>query len=337
MFEAQPSRLPASRFCQAALLLAGMVMAPAGALAEQGWLDSLSARFDSVLRSTGLKDPYPWEIDGATPARPDVETIINDMGGPNDAVLLGISKHAWAVDKTPAQIAMGTDTRGCKAPRWWLKSSAREQFKSCEPWRAFVQWFVVFEGEGNRSARIRVQVRYPQSWYLSKTADRWIALVRNQQTSWFAASKDNVTWVDRTLDVRNGSDGSVAIMLEPDMPFTYHGIVGRGPVDISEAINDLGAVFTTVQARLVVDDPAQAGRLENAVWLFQSGADYYPAADTHPGEAVPPGVGLSRSKKLTREWQTFNFATLVNARQDYPGASRSLTLEAFRAKPPPLE
>ncbi len=321
----------------ALLLLIALPGHPSAAHAADGWFDSLTSRLDAVLRSTGIKDPYHWEVTPGSEPDQKAQIIVDDMGRPNDAELLGVKSHAWAVETVPAQVAMGTDTRGCKNPAWWLKSHAKPEHKSCEPWRAFVQWFVVFEGRGNQADNVRVQVRYPQSWYLSRAANRWLALVRERETTWFLATKDDVTWVDRKLDIQFAQDQSVAFKVETSSPYSYHGIVGRGPVDISAAVDDIEAVFTTAQARLVLDDPEKPDQLEQAVWLFQSGADYYPAPDTHAKEAVPPGVGLSRSKRITREWQTFNFATLENARQDYPGESRALSIEQFLKNPPPLE
>ncbi|MFK7965133.1 MAG: hypothetical protein AB8C46_14320 [Burkholderiaceae bacterium] len=301
------------------------------------WMDALSQKVDSLLRDTGLKEAYHWETDKAAAPVQSARTIIDDMGKSNDAELLGVKPHAWAVHETPAQVAMGTDTRGCKAPTWWQESQALAKHKKCDAWQAFVQWFVVFEGAGNSANNLRVQVRYPQSWFLSQREDRWMPLVRTRKTGWFLATKDDVTWIDQSMDIQQAPDGSLAFAVTKATPYVYHGIAGEGPVDIGHAVDDMAAVFTTVQARLVLDDPDGPDEREQAVWLLQSGADYYPRADTHAKEAIPPGVGLSRSKRLTAQWQTFNFATLANARQDYPGPSRSLSIEAFLAKPPPLE
>lgn len=309
----------------------------AGVLAAPSWIDSMSQSFDTLLRNTGIKSPYHWETDPGEEPVQTAQTIIDDMGKPNDARLLDVKPHAWAVNETPAQVAMGTDTRGCKGPKWWLQSQALQVHKSCEPWQAFVQWFVVFEGEGNKAENVRVQVRHPQSWFLSERDKRWMPLVRTRQTAWFLATKDDVTWVDKQMDIQRAPDSSLAFAVNRGAPFVYHGIAGEGPVSIAKAVGDIAAVFTTVQARLVLDDPNGPDQRERAVWLLQSGADYYPSPQTHAKEAVPPGVGLSRSKRVTSQWQTFNFASLANARQDYPGPSRSLSLRVFLSNPPPLE
>ncbi len=70
--------------------------------------------------------------------------------------------------------------------------------------------------------------------------------------------------------------------------------------------------------------------------MLQSGADFYPATGVSVHDAYPPGAGLSRSKRITTQWQSFNFATLNNARIDYRGPVSPLSPAQFRQNPPPL-
>ena len=323
--------------CRTILTTTALLLASSPASAADSWLARLSTRVDHLLRENGLKSPYSWTLAPGQAPVLTAQTVIDDMGGPNDAPLLGVRPHRWAVDPVPAQIAMGTDTRGCKAPAWWLQSGANQAYKDCEPWTAFVQWFVVFEGEGNSADNVRVQVRQPRAWYLHKTDEQWKPLSTTDTTSWFLATKDDITWVDQPMDIQRSGRQDLAFLVERQAAFSYHGLAGSGPVDISQAVPHIKAIFTTVQARLVVDDPSRPDDIEQAVWLLQSGADYYPDTAAHAAQVLPPGVGLSRSKRLTRQWQSFSFATLANARQDYTGPARALSPEAFSANPPPFE
>lgn len=319
------------------LATAALLIITSPADAADSWLQRMSTKMDQLLRANGLKSPYPWTLSPGEPPALNAQTVIDDMGGPNDATLLGVRAHRWAVDPVPAQVAMGTDTRGCKAPTWWLESSASQAYKDCDPWTAFVQWFVVFEGEGNKADNVRVQVRKPRAWFLDETDEQWKPLSRTNTTSWFLATKDDISWVDQPMDIQRAGEADLAFRVNRQSPYSYHGLAGTGPVDISHAIPNIKAVFTTVQARLVPDDPERPDDIEQSVWLLQSGADYYPDPDAHPSQTLPPGVGLSRSKRLTGQWQSFSFATLANARQDYTGPSRSLSPEAFSANPPPFD
>lgn len=269
------------------------------------------------------------------PAVTTVQTVIDDMGLPNDAPLLGISDHAWATNKVPAQVAMGSNPRGCSGPQWWLNSHAKKEYKDCDLWTGYIQWFIVFEGGGNAATNARIEIRNPRSYFLSKSSGRWYLVTPNQSSHWFPANKTVVRKVLGELDVDDLGSGVISLRVETGKPYTYHGIGDAGLIDITGDAADIEAVFATVEARLTVDDETKPNDLDKAVWLVQSGADYYPSVRAKVEEALPPGVGLSRSKRVTSQWQSFNMATLDNARQDYTGASRSIAVKQFEQNPPP--
>lgn len=221
---------------------------------------------------------------------------------------------------------------------WWLNMQAvKAEYKDCDLWTSYIQWFIIYEGVGNAGYNVRVETRRPKTYYLSKSTGKWILLGEHASTSWFLAAKSNILGIDGTVDKRNGSDGSVAVKVPVGSPNVYHGVWPLGKIDISPVVSDFAALYTTVQARLVVDDPNRPDDRSNAILLIHSGADYYPNQGSTAADSFPPSAGLSRSKRITSQWQAFNFATITAARQDYTGASASITTEAFRANPPPLE
>jgi len=267
-----------------------------------------------------------------------VDTIINDMGLPNDGRLDGIPDFFWATNKLPAQIAMGADSRGCYAPQWWQNTgSVRAAYKDCEYWTAYIQWFVIFEGVGNAANNVRVETRRPQTWYLSKTTGRWKLLGQAAGTSWFLATKSDLVYSSGAVGVANRPDGATSLRVDRASPYAYHGVWPQGVIDIAGIASDIRALFTTVEARLAVNNPAQPDDRDRALWMLQSGADYYPAVGVPVQDAVPPGAGLSRSKRITSQWQSFNFATISNARIDYRGPNKPLTPAELRGNPPPLK
>lgn len=267
-----------------------------------------------------------------------VQTIVDDMGLSNDAPLLGIPDFQWAVNVNPGQLSMGADPRGCIAHAWWQNATAvRPEYKDCDYWTGYVQWFVVFEGVGNNANNVRVESRNPQSWYLSKSTGQWKLMGEAAGTGWFNATKTNVMWVPGQLDIYTGEGGSTVMKVDRNHPYSYHGIWPQNKIDISAYVHDIAAVYTTVQARLVVDNPNLPDDRNQAIWLFQSGADYYPYPGASASDSLPPGVGLSRSKKITSEWQSFNFATLNNARRDYSGPVEPLSTAQLFQNPPPLQ
>ena len=267
-----------------------------------------------------------------------VDTIIEDMSLENDAKLDGIPDFAWATGPYPAAVMMGADPRGCRMHSWWLdRSTVNAAYKDCDLWTALVQWFIVYEGVGNAAHNVRVETRRPRSYYLSRSTGTWNLIGQHAGTSWFLARKSDITHVDGAVDAHANTDGSVAVRVPVGSPYVYHGVWPLGNVDISDFVGDMAALYTTVQARLVVDDPGGTDDRSKAILLMHSGADYYPHSAATAVDSFPPSAGVSRSKMITSEWQSFNFATISAAQQNYTGTSASIPTDVFRTNPPPLE
>lgn len=267
-----------------------------------------------------------------------VDAIVGDMTLENDAELDGIPDLMWATGPQPAAVLMGADPRGCKMHSWWLdKSEVRAGHKDCDLWTTFIQWFVIYEGAGNAGHNVRVETREPKTYFLSKSSGKWTLLGQHPSTSWFLAGKSDIIGVDGAVDERTGAEGAVAIKVPVGSSHVHHGVWPLGRIDISDVVSDIEAVFSTVQARLVVDEAGKADDRSRAILLMNSGADYYPTHESTAGDTFPPGAGTSRAKRITNDWQAFNFATISAARQDYVGAPASIATEAFRANPPPLD
>ena len=268
-----------------------------------------------------------------------VDTIIGDMSLENDSRLDGIPAFMWATGPQPAAVLMGADPRGSKMQPWWLNlSSVWPQYKDSDLWSGYVQWFLIFEGVGNGANNVRVEVRNPRTYYLSRSTGQWNAIGGLLPGShWFQAWKSDLTWANDNVDVRRNGDGSVAVRVPLNSPNVMHGVWEQGKIDIASIISDVSALFVTVQARLVVDDPARPDDRAAANLLLHVGGDYYPDMAATAANSFPPGAGVSRTKRITSEWQSFNFATIDVARQDYTGASASIPTSQLRANPPPLE
>lgn len=288
----------------------------------------------------------PSKGSGATPAAPaaaarinSVETIIADMTLENDARADGIPNFLWATGPRPAAVLMGADPRGSKMQQWWLDMpSVDARYKSSDLWKAYVQWFIVFEGVGNGANNVRVEVRNPRTYYLSRSTGQWRPVgTAHPGSHWFQAWKKDLTWANDKVDLRTLPDGSVAVKVPRGSPNSMHGVWHPGKIDIAGIVPDMEALFVTVQARLVVDDPALPDDRERANLLLHVGGDYYPDMKATSANSFPPGAGVSRLKRVTSAWQAFNFATIDAARQDYRGAPASIPTARFRANPPPLD
>ncbi len=258
-----------------------------------------------------------------------VQTIIDDMRLLNDGVLAGVNQgYGWA--KGPGFVVMGNNPRGTNTPSYWTVYNSA--YKSSAYWKAAIPWLVVFDGAGNQATNTRVQMRNIKMYIKRKSNNRWDLIV-NERISGANYPKslqgDNVT----TPDLRHETDGSRSI-LPAGGNNVFH---GWGTVTSIDAA-DIKAVFVTMQARLVVDNPQRADDRSRARYLIHVGGDYYPETWTRVSHTAPsyyfPGIGLSRAKYVTNQWQSFNFAT-IDVGVPEPGGSISTT--EFRNAPPPLE
>ncbi len=261
-----------------------------------------------------------------------VDTIIDDMRLMNDLPLAGVPESVgWA--KGPGQVAMGNDPRGTRAPRYWDVSNPR--FKSDAWWTVALPWFVVFDGEGNAARNTRVQIRNMAMWWQSRSDKAWRPLGFSRGVSGSNCPKTKFDMCKAAGNVRNESDGSTSLLPEGGN-FAFHGWWTLGHVDIRP--HDIQAIWVSLQARLVPDDASRPNDIDRARYLIQVGADYYPDRKTRVEHFAPaffnPGIGLSRSKLVVREWKSFNMATIAVGRQEPGGAA--VTETAFRAAPPPI-
>jgi hypothetical protein len=259
-----------------------------------------------------------------------IDTIVDDMRLPNDRALAGIpSSYSWS---RAAQVIMGAEPRGTGTPSWWNPYDQR--FKSGAYWKAILPWFVIFDGTGNSARNTRVQVRDMKLWMKRKSDGQWVMLDHAKSVSGELYPKSlqgaNVT----KPDSRDDADGTS--ILPPGGGMVYHGW-SNGFSTMDGA--DLGALFITLQARLVQDDPARGDDRAQSEYLLHVGGDYYPDTSTRVTDLAPayyfPGIGVSRAKLVTNEWRAFSFATLDVAAGN-PGGG-AMSEDAFRRAPPPLD
>ncbi|MDO4905711.1 MAG: hypothetical protein Q4A16_09220 [Lautropia sp.] len=258
-----------------------------------------------------------------------VQTIIDDMRLANDSKLAGVNQsYGWA--KGPGHVVMGNNPRGSNTPSYW--SPYNTAYKSDAYWKAVIPWVVVFDGEGNQATNTRVQMRNLKLYIKRKSTNKWDKLV-DERVSGANYPKslqgDNVT----TPDLRYETDGTRSVLPSGGNNL-FHGWGNIANLDGW----DVQAVFVTMQARLVVNDTSKPDDRSKARYLIHIGGDYYPETWTRVSHLAPsyyfPGIGLSRAKFVTNEWQSYNFANLDIAVQE-PGGS--ITTQELRSNPPPLE
>ena len=293
---------------------------------RRAWLLTLAT---TALSSQALGKPE----NGAPAGRINtIDTIVSDMRLKNDLPLAGAPKGpGWTTG--PGHVIMGNDPRGSRTPSWWVPANAR--YKSNSFWNVIFPWFVIFDGVGHEGINTRVQIRHMKVWIKSRRTGDWRLAGESIGVQGAHYAKHLQGSDTGRPDVRAEPDGSTAIR-PPGGQTAYHGWC-CGPATIEGP--DVAAVFVTLQARLVVDRRDRPDDRETSRYLVQVGADYYPDAKTQVAAFAPvafnPGIGLSRFKRVTSDWQAFNFATIDVGVQDPGGAA--ISVAELRGAPPPLD
>ena len=306
-------------------------------LGRAGDIVNFTAPAVKVVASASAARPAPAPVSAPAPVAQQnrggtvnsVQEIINDMKLYNEGELAGVDKgNGWA--SGPGYVIMGNIPRGTNTPSYWRP--ANTHFKSSATWNAVIPWLVVFDGVGNGATNTRVQMRNIKLYMKRKSTNRWEVII-NQPISGEDYPKSLQGDQTTRADIRYEADGSRS--LKPNgRNRVFHG--WGSPINFDAW--DLKALVTTVQARLVVDNPARPDDRSRAKFLIHVGADYYPETSTRVAATAPayyfPGVGVSRAKYVRNEWRAFNFST-IDAGKPEPGGS--ISTQELINNPPPLE
>ena len=306
-------------------------------LGRSGDIVNFSAPAVKVVASASVTKPTPMPVSTPAPVTQQnrggtvnsVQEIVNDMRLYNEGELAGVDKgNGWATG--PGYVIMGNIPRGTNTPSYW--KPANTHFKSSATWNAVIPWLVVFDGVGNGATNTRVQMRNIKLYMKRKSTNRW-EVITNQPISGEDYPKSLQGDQTTRADIRYEADGTRS--LKPNgRNRVFHG--WGSPINFDAW--DLKALVTTVQARLVVDNPARPDDRSRAKFLIHVGADYYPETSTRVAATAPayyfPGVGVSRAKYVRNEWRAFNFST-IDAGKPEPGGS--ISTQELINNPPPLE
>jgi hypothetical protein len=189
-------------------------------------------------------------------------------------------------------------------------------------WSYALPWGVIFVAkEGSPATNTRVQIRNMRFYVFSKSTRTWRSLGSSASVDGSMYNEDFRLGDDvKPAQVRSEASGGLSV--KPVWPYAYHfWCCGRQQFNRP----DLGGVYATFQARLVVDDAAKTDDRAKARFLGYTGLDYWRdlTSGWAPGQPNNGEAGHGRMKYVTNEWRAFNMTT-VDA-------------TTLRAVPPPLE
>lgn len=183
-------------------------------------------------------------------------------------------------------------------------------------------WGQAYEAAtGNLAINTRIQIRDIAAYYLSTSDGEWHELQRSSSVDGEAYAEDFSDNEHSAADVRDEDSGGISVMLADGMNYHFWPEGGRVLLPPTE---ELGGIYTTVQARLVVDDPLDPEDLGDAQYLVGMGGDYWRTVDAQwvEGYENNQDIGIGRHRFVTPEWQSYNMTTQ--------------TLEELLAAPPPI-
>lgn len=227
-----------------------------------------------------------------------IPTIIGDMQPPHEGAPHGVPKsYDWA---SGPRVGMGNNP---------------QRFK------AMTAWGQVYEAAtGNSASNTRIQVRDIKTYLLSKRDGKWHLLQSSRKVAGNAYREDFAGDLNKPADVRYEQDGSIAVKVAKGYNFHFWCTCSKVAIDR----NDIGGIFTTVQARLVVDNPRKPDDRAQARYLLSMGGDYWLNLTTKWDDGTKNAdIGIGKFKYVKNQWQAFNMTTL--------------SPKDIRRNPPPIE
>ena len=228
-----------------------------------------------------------------------VELIAEDMRLPHEAKLHGVPRNFD-----------------------WYNGPRINKRLDPEGFTAMTAWGQVYQAVlGSPATNTRVQLRNIEAYYLSRSDGAWHVLQASRGVDGEAYAEDFDVNENKGANVRVEADGSGSVLIEDG--YTYH-FWPEGDRALLPAVEDIAGVLSTVQARLIVDDPARPDDRTKARLLLGMGADYWRDTEVQWAEGYVNNddIAIGRHRFVKTGWQSFNMTTL--------------NLERLRRTPPPL-
>jgi len=230
-------------------------------------------------------------------AQTDIDEIINDMILPHEGL--------------PHGVPLNID--------WSQKPRAGAP----EPgvgWTAAIAWGQVYEwAEGSPATNTRIQIKDLEMYYLSKSDHKWHLLQKSLKVGGANYVEDFAGDVNKPANFRTESDGSISTTCGGGYNFHFWPSSGR----VTIPVDDVAGCFTTVKARIILNDKNGIDDRINAKYLMSVGGDWWLSL-TAPWDNWKTNwdIGISRFRFITPEWKSFSMY--------------SVPADTIRKNPPPF-
>jgi hypothetical protein len=225
------------------------------------------------------------------------EDIIKDMSLPGDAPLHGTEKFDWGLGNAGIE----------KIP------IPAKNYKG-EAWTAMTNWGQVYiPRSGSNATNTRCQIRNVRTMILSKDG-KWKTM-QNGNPGGAAFKEDFANDFSKAANVRdeqeNGGGVSVIVGVGDYAGFNFHFWTAK-PARVDIDTSTIVGIYTSCEARLIIDDPKKPDDRKDCKNILMMGADWWLNKETgwKPDWSANSGIAGGRSKWVTTEWQTYNMCTL---------------------------
>ena len=189
-----------------------------------------------------------------------------------------------------------------------------------EDWSAMTTWGQVYAAAGtNAPVNTRVQIKNLKTWYLSKATGEWVEWQHSSNVGGANYAEDFQDDVNVPADIRQEATGGISVTIPDGYNFHFWPEEGRVEMDPT----DIAAVWSAIDARLVLDNPNGPEDRVDAQLMMSAGADYWLNRAAEWDQWKTNGdIGIGRFRLITPDWQTYNMHTM--------------SAEILRDNPPPI-
>jgi len=222
-----------------------------------------------------------------------IESIIDDMKKPHDEKPHGVpNSFDWSKGATAHHIED-------------VDSAVLSKF------HALVAWGQAYEAaSGNPAKNTRVQIRNIKAYVLSKKDKKWHLAQSYSVVDGASYREDFLMDINKSADMRKEKDsGGISVKIGEGYNFHFF-----APQRASFNSHDVMGIFSTIEARLIVDNPKLPDDRDQARILLNMGCDLWKNLSNElPAGQAAPEVGMGRFKYVTKNWKPFNMITLTEA------------------------
>jgi len=228
-----------------------------------------------------------------------IESVISDMKSPHDEKPHGVpDSYDWSQGPT-------------------MHHLEKVNHATLNKFHALVAWGQAYEAaKGNPAKNARVQIRNIKAYVLSKRDQKWHLAQSYPIVDGASWREDMFMEINKPADMREEKDGGgISVMVGNGYNFHFFA-PQRAPFQPKDVIG----IFSTVEARLIVNNPKLPDDRDQARILLNVGCDLWKDLGNElPAGQAAPEAGMGRFKFVTKKWQAFNMITLTESQtRKYP-------------------